>query len=66
MSEVAAVCCLAMESDSMLLFLRAVAAAAMAAQPDMEYAWAFMIREGLGGHYRCAMHLHLYAFAALV
>ena len=44
--EMAAICCRQVESDSMLLFLRAIAAAAMAVDDMMEL-WAQPIREEL-------------------
>lgn len=51
MNQVADVCCRRMESDSMLLFLRAVAASRMAADKDSE-AWGGLIREVLPISYR--------------
>lgn len=44
--EMAAICCSQAESDSMLLFLRAIVAAAMAADDMMEM-WALPIRDEL-------------------
>lgn len=49
--EMAATCRQQMESDSMLLFLRAVTAAEMAADEHMEN-WAETIREALPESYR--------------
>ena len=49
--DMADVCCRHMESDSMLLFLRAVAASKMTAEEDTEM-WACVIREALPETYR--------------
>ena len=49
--QLAAICCQQVESDSMLLFLRAVTAAEMAANELMEV-WAASIREALPESYR--------------
>lgn len=51
MEEVVAVCCSQMESDSMLLFLKAIIAANMAANELMEI-WQFEIRPKLPMLYR--------------
>ena len=49
--EMAGICCQQTESDSMLLFLRAVSAARMAADELMEL-WEQPIREAIPAAYR--------------